>query len=248
MVRDNRQLLLFELLHKVCGDAFRRVAVDHRFREMLREFFFQGLDIHDFHTARERSAELCDDCWLTFGGEIKLLQQIDADDFAVSLKSERERAHVHDAGLRAEAFTELDGDACANERAFEETEHVVVRQESADAGLLECNLVAVAHLLARAAFCHELLDFFRGAARRLVAHGVVSEDNFFAESRDAASLAVAPFAVRHWCGCRVECLFPFAAQVLLCRAGVNEIPREDFVLVAFAVDPRSVVATFFPDL
>ena len=124
----------------------------------------------------------------------------------------------------------------------------MVRQESADAGLLERNLVAVAHLLARAAFCHELLDFFRGTARRLVAHRIVGEDNFFAESRNAACLAVAPFAVRHRCGIRVECLFPFAAQVLLCRACVNKVPREDFVLVAFAVDPVCVVAAFFPNL
>ena len=74
MVRDNRQLLLFELLHKVGGDAFGRVAVDHRLREMLRELFLQGLDVHDFHAARERSAELCDNGGFALGGEVELLQ------------------------------------------------------------------------------------------------------------------------------------------------------------------------------
>ena len=121
-----------------------------------------------------------------------------------------------------------------------------MRQKTADAGLCKGNLVAVADFLARAAVDHQLLDFFGGAARGLVAHGVVGELDFGAEPGDAAFLAVAPLAVGHGGAVRVEGLLPFAAQVLLCGARMDEIPGEHFVFFAFAVHPARVVAAFFP--
>ena len=123
----------------------------------------------------------------------------------------------------------------------------MVRQESADARLLERNLVAVADLLAWTAVCHEFLDFFGCAARCLVAHRIVRKNDFLAEAGNAALLAVAPLAVRHWRRRRVESFLPFAAQVLLGRACVDKIPREYFVLFAFAIDPACIVSAFVPD-
>lgn len=237
-----------ELFHEICGNTFWNVTVNHGGGEVLRELFLQRFDIHDFHAAGEWCRKLCNELWLVFAGEVEFLQQVDADELAVGFHAERESAHVHDARFGAEAFAELHGDSCAEERAFEEPEHVVVRKEPADARLLEGNLVTVTDLLAWAAVGDEFLDFFGGAAYSFVAYGVVCEADFFAEARDAALLAVAPFAVRYGFGVRVERLFPFAAEVLLRGARVDEVPREDFVLFAFAVDPVDVVAGFLPDL
>lgn len=248
MVRDDGECLGVELFHEVCGNTFWNVTVNHGGGEVLRELFLERFDIHDFHAAGEWCRKLCNELWLVFAGEVEFLQQVDADELAVGFHAERESAHVYDARFGAEAFAELHGDSCAEERAFEEPEHVVVRKEAAYASLLEGDLVTVTDLLAWAAVGDELLDFFGGAAYSLVAHGVVCEADFFAEAWDAALLTVAPFAVRYGFRVRVESLFPFAAEVLLRCACVDEVPREDFVLFAFAVDPVDVVAGFLPDL
>ena len=83
-----------EPLHEVGGDALGRVAVDHRFREVLAEFFLEGLDVHDFHAARERLAKLCHELGEVLGRDIELLQQVHADNFAVRFEPEGEGAHV----------------------------------------------------------------------------------------------------------------------------------------------------------
>ena len=70
VVRDHGELLGLEAFQHPLGDGFGRESVDHGLGEVLAELFLQGLDVHNFHAAWERGAELCDNLGLAFGRNV----------------------------------------------------------------------------------------------------------------------------------------------------------------------------------